>query len=482
MEARRLLSGNLAIHISFQPAPLPLMPGYIGDSGALFADRGNGLSYGWDAENSKNFRLHKTKIAPDLRYNTYGILLGGKHKGAHAWSIALPDDTYSVHLVVGDGSTGWKSQVLANGAPIVDGKSTHKSRWLDNTVTVNVTNGILTLSDGPKTKKSKLAFIDITKVGSINGSGGGSNTPALPTLVWNTAANAPIALAEAQSVVANGKLYVFGGYYKTEPDFQPTAAAEVFDPATNGWTALAPMPAAETHMGVATDGQNIYVAGGYTFNPRTTFQTFATTNVFRYNIQTNAWSTYVALPAARGAGALVYLDGQLHFIDGVNTSRVGQTEHWILNPGDADPAWVDSTAVPFSANHTAAVVLNDKIYIVGGQSTSDDSSTLADVLVWDPANPSSWTAAANMPIRRSHAMVTAVDGQILIAGGTTGKDVPLDSVLAYNPATNAWSAQTPLPSPRLAPVGGVIGDQIILATGVGSGLLQSQTWEASASG
>ena len=83
-----------------------------------------------------------------------------------------------------------------------------------------------------------------------------------------------------------------------------------------------------------------------------------------------------------------------------------------------------------------------------------------------------------MPIRRSHAVVVVIDGRIVVAGGTTGSDVPLNSVIVYNPDTNTWASQTSLPDARLASVGGVIGNQIIVATGVGDGALQSQTWTA----
>jgi N-acetylneuraminic acid mutarotase len=300
-------------------------------------------------------------------------------------------------------------------------------------------------------------------------------------LSWQTLANAPIALAEAQSTVANGKLYVFGGYNITTPDYQPTNAAEVFDPSTNTWTSLAPMPVAETHMGVATDGTNIYVAGGYTFDPQTTFQTFSTSNVFRYDIVSNTWNTYTPLPAARGAGAMVYLGGQLHFVGGVDVNRNGQTEHWVLDPSSSSPQWSTATSLAQSANHTSAVVLNGKIVVVGGQSTSDDSTTLTSVWQWDPSNPSQWTALAPMPIARSHAMVDVIDGDIVVAGGTTANDVPLASVIVYDPTTNTWTTQTSLPDGRLAPVGGAIGNQIVLATGFGSGDLQSQTWVATVS-
>jgi N-acetylneuraminic acid mutarotase len=91
-----------------------------------------------------------------------------------------------------------------------------------------------------------------------------------------------------------------------------------------------------------------------------------------------------------------------------------------------------------------------------------------------------------MPVARSHAVVTVIDNRIVVAGGTTANDAPLNSVIVYDPSTNAWSAQTSLPDSRLAAVGGVIGNQIIIATGFGNGdlgpaNLQRQTWIATVS-
>ena len=264
-------------------------------------------------------------------------------------------------------------------------------------------------------------------------------TPLDHPLVWQTAANAPQALAEAQSTSVNGKLYVFGGYNITSPDYQANTASEVYDPAANKWTTLAPMPVPETHMAVTNDGTNIYIAGGYTYNPRTTYQTFATTNVWKYDIATNAWSAFVPLPSAIGAGTMVYLGTQLHFFDGVNVNRIGQTEHWVLDPGSANPRWTNSPPLPFSRNHMTSAVLDGKIYAIGGQPTDNDSNTSSDVLAWDPANPSAWTAVANMPIPRSHAVTAIVDGEIIVAGGTTTNDTPISSVIIYDPSTNMWS-------------------------------------------
>jgi N-acetylneuraminic acid mutarotase len=165
-------------------------------------------------------------------------------------------------------------------------------------------------------------------------------------------------------------------------------------------------------------------------------------------------------------------------VDGVDVNRNGATEHWILNPSDSNPQWTDATSVDETSNHTAAVILNGDIVIVGGQTTSDDSTTTAHVWEWDPNNPGQWTALASMPYAVSHAVVAVIDDRIVVAGGTTKLDQPLDSVIVYDPTTNTWSSQTSLPDGRLAAVGGVIGNEIIIATGFGDGNLQAQTWAA----
>ena len=57
------------------------------------------------------------------------------------------------------------------------------------------------------------------------------------------------------SAVISGKLYVVGG--------QGTAALEMYDPATNRWTARAGMSTARQAPGAATIGGVLYVVGGF---------------------------------------------------------------------------------------------------------------------------------------------------------------------------------------------------------------------------
>jgi N-acetylneuraminic acid mutarotase len=296
---------------------------------------------------------------------------------------------------------------------------------------------------------------------------------------WTTAANAPVARLEASAVAVGKKLYLFGGYGVDSPNWLATKETDAFDPATNTWTRLADMPEGVTHIGAAADGHYIYAAGGYVSNYVTKQQTFATRHVWRYDTVSNTWSAFVPLPAARGAGALVILNHQLHYVDGIDSNRNGTTDHWVLNLRAINLKWVSSTPLPFSRNHIAATVLNGKIYIVGGQALSDDASPpCSDVLMWDPLHPSAWQRMANLPQPRSHAIVFAVDGQlVLMDGSTTGQKV-LNSVMAYNPTTNNWRwLPDPVPGPRLGPAGDIVDGKLVITTGYLE-RLRSGTWES----
>lgn len=495
LEARTLLSA-FQVSINFQPATATTPSGYLADTGAFYGDRGNGYTYGWSGGKLPAITRYQhaakaSRNGPDTSYDTFALLYP-TGRGSD-WQIAVPNGEYTVQVVTGSPivfPAAYRVQV--NGSLVVDGRATQNDQWVTGSDEITVVNGMISVT----TMRGAIDRLDSVTITAVSPTVPASPPPTPPSppppatlsqpLSWQTLQTNqfPVqpGLAEAQSVVVNGLIYVFGGYDVTEPDYQPTAAAEVFDPTTNTWTSIAPMPAPETHMGVATDGTYIYVAGGYTFNEVTTYQTFATTNVFAYDIGTNTWASYVPLPAARGAGALAYLDGELHFMDGVDVNRDGQTEHWVLNPSDANPQWTDATAVPETSNHTVAVILNGDIVICGGQTTSNDSSTISDVWEWDPNNPGQWTQLASMPYPASHAVAGVIDGEIILMGGTTENDVPLDTVIVYNPSTNSWSYQTSLPDGgRLAAVGGVIGNEIIVAAGFGNGQLNDQTWAAYAS-
>jgi hypothetical protein len=153
---------QFSARINFQPAASPLPSGYLPDSGAIFANRGNGFSYGWNADNSSTTRDRNAANSPDQRYDTLNHLQKPSNPNA-VWEIAVPNGTYSVRVVAGDASffdsifrINVESVLAVNGTP------TSATRWLEATVTVTVTDGRLTISNAAGASNNKLCFVDIT--------------------------------------------------------------------------------------------------------------------------------------------------------------------------------------------------------------------------------------------------------------------------------------------------------------------------------
>ena len=153
-------------YINFQ-CPVDPDPGvfdgndYEADGGWVFGDRGNGYTYGWNVDNTGNARNRGSGISPDERYQSLNYMQ--KLESTFIWEIAIPNGTYQVHLVAGDPKYKTHSVFRINVEDVlfIDGIPTKSNPWLENTATVTVTDGRLTVSNAPEAAKNRICFVDI---------------------------------------------------------------------------------------------------------------------------------------------------------------------------------------------------------------------------------------------------------------------------------------------------------------------------------
>ncbi len=299
-----------------------------------------------------------------------------------------------------------------------------------------------------------------------------TSTASLGTLKWSSVASSPVGRAEGQSAVVNGKLYVLGGVNTSGP----YARSDVYNPSTNSWTRIKDLPKKLTHAGTTVVGRDIYLAGGYIGTASSGWaQTFATREVWRYNVDSNSYSSMPQLPSARGSGVLVALGRKLHFVSGADSSRADRREHWVLDLDNQGAGWKSLAAIPNGKTHLGAVALNGKLYVVGGQHEyDDDADCQSDLHVYNPST-NGWTKLASMPRALSHHNSSTVvhNGRILVLGGETSPGSNTSKVSAYDPAANRWTDLTSLPGTRTSGVAGVINGAVYFSTGS----VQSTTWK-----
>jgi N-acetylneuraminic acid mutarotase len=281
---------------------------------------------------------------------------------------------------------------------------------------------------------------------------------------WSRRAVVPRARYEATTFVANGKIYVLGGFY--DHPLRALGRVDVYDPGTDAWTQRRDMPEATTHRNAVVIGDTVWMAGGFVGdNPGP-----ATTHVWLYDVRTDQWSQGPPLPQPRGGGALYHAGAQMHYVGGYGLDRnASMSDHWTLDLAARGSGWQVAPALPRPRGHFAGVVVGDTLYVVGGTERHDPVQVDVDwVDRFDPRT-GRWSEAAPLPAPRSHIEPSTFvfDGRILTAAGrdNTSRGHVQSDVLSYDPATNAWLPVARLPQGRVAPLALAVGDALYFGVG-----------------
>jgi len=160
-------SSPISIKVNFQIASSVTPAGYLADIGLVYGDRGNGFTYGWNADNTANARERDAANAPDQRYDTLIHMQKPTPPNAF-WEIAVPNGSYSVRIVAGDPSNiDSVYKINAEGVLITSGTPSATIRWFDGTQTVSVADGRLTVSNAAGSLNNKICFVEISTIAPV---------------------------------------------------------------------------------------------------------------------------------------------------------------------------------------------------------------------------------------------------------------------------------------------------------------------------
>jgi N-acetylneuraminic acid mutarotase len=239
---------------------------------------------------------------------------------------------------------------------------------------------------------------------------------------------------EVAAVAYQDKLYAIGG----NVNGNSVPRNEVYDPATNTWRSLAPMPIARDHLGLALVNGKIYTFGGFTKSVHEN----AGTDVFEYDPASNTWRSRAPLPRPLGSVGAAVIDGKIHVFGGRGLDKVTTTTHVIYDP----VADTYKNAAPMSKgrDHMATVVVDGKIHIIGGRFTSPvDRTDMHEI--YDPATDT-WSTAAPLKTPRSAVAGALYHGMIVVDGG----EYPPENKTwteneAYDLKSKTWYTLAPMP-------------------------------------
>ncbi|KAK4204778.1 hypothetical protein QBC40DRAFT_345242 [Triangularia verruculosa] len=253
---------------------------------------------------------------------------------------------------------------------------------------------------------------------------------SIPDKTWSFGTPAPLALNHPNAAVVNGKIYLLGGATEiVDWAWRPSPRSFVYDPKTNAWSDLPPIPESETPRGSAAMGVHngiIYLAGGLTILPLVPeLGPQQTTDVVSaFDTKTNKWLTLPAsarkLPEGRDhAAAAVYKDkfyvlggrrnGQDNVKDTVFELDLKKlSKGWTLKRG----------RMPTARGGLAAARLGGKVYTLGGEGNKVNGTegVFPEVEVYDVENDR-WERLRDMEVPRHGTSAVGIGGGMYVPGG-----------------------------------------------------------------
>lgn len=249
---------------------------------------------------------------------------------------------------------------------------------------------------------------------------------------WSAGNDMPTARSEMTSTLLNGKIYVIGGIRL----WGSTDKVEAYDVKNNTWEKLPRLPKKLNHIGIASDGEKIYVSGGF-LNMRQT--DFANT-LYAFNVKSKSWSSLAEMPDSRGAHFMIFRKGQLHLFGGRQHKEV-----WTYSIDSNTWKEDEITPIPELRDHINVLQDENHLYIVGGR-----QSGKVKAACWQYNFESrKWTTFSHIPTARGGQTAALINKQIHIIGG---EDLNTSTTFSehnvYDLSSDTWQINNNLPTAR----------------------------------
>ena len=304
---------------------------------------------------------------------------------------------------------------------------------------------------------------------------------------WVQQTEVPTSRNGVARAVVGGKIYIIGGVpysNKGGPGWSALPTVEIYDTLTNTWRKGADLPTPRIAAQAAAFAGEIYVFGGYSRGKVRGTKQHKIVEV--YDPQTDTWTRTRDMPTLRSGFKTAVLDGKIYAIGGAILDRQRDVEVATDLVEAYDPLanrWEKRASMPTKRYWIDAAVINRKIYAIGGEVLPRHGVPLADQFYRkiEEYNPrtNQWRKLPDMPMSRFSFDTVVVDRKVYVIGGYALNNgfKRVTAVDVYEPSLNRWTVIPPTPIGKVAPAVAVNGVIYVLGGFVG-GTRFSQAVEA----
>jgi len=265
--------------------------------------------------------------------------------------------------------------------------------------------------------------------------------------------------ANEATLLRDGRVLLAGGHNNAEV----VRAAELFDPATGMWSDAGNLSVARDPTSVLLGDGRVLVSGGIDWYTETG-KVYSVAEIF--DPATDQWTATGELRTARfGHRAVLLDDGRVFVVGGF-----GSPVALLAGPEIYDPSagsWQAAEAIPQPRYGFGLVKLSDGRVLVAGGFTGSPTQRvyLNGAVIYDPAT-GHWSETQPMQVKRVGFSTTLLaDGRVLVLGGGSESGNELKSAELFDPGTGTWHAVAAMSTPRRNHRAALLPDGSVLVIG-----------------
>jgi len=167
------------------------------------------------------------------------------------------------------------------------------------------------------------------------------------------------------------------------------------------------------------------------------------------NLDITGWSVYNNLPDTINKSQAIVTNGIVYILGGVvNGSYSSDVYSSTINPDGTLGVWSIDAPLPIELTQSQAVVINNKVYLIGGFTGNLYSSTVYFASINSDGTLGPWSTGPSLPEPISDAQVIVTTNTIYLVGGYNGANwLATIYTATINPdgTLGAWAATDALP-------------------------------------
>jgi len=244
---------------------------------------------------------------------------------------------------------------------------------------------------------------------------------------------------ENSFVECKGKFYLIGG--------RGVNPVNVFDPVTNMWKQKSKSPLQIHHFQAVVYNDAIYLVGAmsgvYPTEP-------PLDNIWIYYPEKDLWEKGPEIPENRrrgGAGAVLYND-KIYLVCGIKIGHTSGTNNYFDSYDLKTGKWEKLTDAPHIRDHFPAIVVDDKLYCIGGRNTSVHypnnfgaffSATENIVDYYDFKEEKWYSLKEPIPYPTAAGGLVHIDGKLIYMGGEGNQKLAFNQTQCLDLQSGTWS-------------------------------------------